>query len=284
MTQPAPPPPPEQGHAGAVITAAVIGLALIALESRVRQEVEDDITTAAAAFTLVVLAALTAIPVGIATGVGLMSWAYLHGALTKTVEGTRDKVDATVRAGYSAASEIALRNAAAELADSGYTVPADLPELGGTIDHISQDIDAMFGHAQTDLQNSIADAYDHDADVTDQRQSISAAISAAVARLRQRAQAAAGTAVHRGASDAQQAVYSDYANHVSGSLGKRWVVTSATPCGMCAALNGTVVALHSQFDHQATDVEKDLRPVWRDLYGPPRHPNCRCQVELVTLG
>lgn len=275
---------PEGDNAGTVIAAAAIGLALIALESRVRQEVEDDISTATAAFTLVVLAALASIPAGVATGVGLVSWALIHSSLSKTIDALRETVSVSVEAGYAAAANIALTRSQADLAAAGYEVPHTLPELGGTIDHIDRDVDTLFGHAQTDLQNSIAAAYVHDAALSDQRTAIGDAINAAVARLHQRAQAAAGTAVHRGASDAQQAIWNEYANHADTPLGKRWVVTSANPCGMCEALNGTVVALRSDFDHNASTNDKDLRRVWRDLLGPPRHPNCRCQVELVTLG
>jgi hypothetical protein len=68
-------------------------------------------------------------------------------------------------------------------------------------------------------------------------------------------------------------------------LMKRWRTTSTQPCGMCEALDGTMVGINGEFDHQATTDPRDLRPVWRNLAGPPRHPNCRCRLELVhTIG
>jgi hypothetical protein len=63
---------------------------------------------------------------------------------------------------------------------------------------------------------------------------------------------------------------------------KRWIVTSNDPCGMCEALDGTMVGVNGEFDHNATTSEKDYRRVWRNLLGPPRHPNCRCRLELVV--
>lgn len=284
MTQPAPPSPPEQDNSGAVVASAAIGLALVAVEARVRQEVEDDIELAMASLLLVVLSALAAIPAGIATGVGFMSWTYVYASLTRTITKTRGKVAATIQAGYTAAAQLALQHARADLAELGYTVPAEMPELGGAADHLVGDVDTMFGHAQAELQSGIAAGFDSATDLTGRRQAISESMQAIVDRLHQRAQAAAGTAVHQGASDAQQAIYAEYANHTGDILGKRWTVTSATPCGMCEPLDGTIVGLHSEFDRIATTDDKDLRPVWRNLFGPPRHPNCRCQVELVVLG
>lgn len=283
MTQP-PARPEQDDNTGAVVAATAIGLALVAVEARVRQEVEDGITLAFAAFLLVALSALGSIPAGIATGVGFMSWPFVYGSLTKTVTKTRERVAASIQAGYAAAAQIALRHAQADLADAGYDVPNVLPELDNTVDHILRDVDTMFGDTQTDIHGGVAAGFDSADDLAGRRGAVGDSIKAAVSRLHQRAQAAAGTAVHQGASDAQQAIYTEYANSVGQHLGKRWTTTSATPCGMCEALDGTVVDLGVEFDRSATTDDKDLRPVWRNLLGPPRHPNCRCQVELVVLG
>lgn len=283
MTQPAAPPP---SHADTVVAVAVIGLALIAVEARVRSEVDDDITAALVAYTALLLAALAAPGVAVTTGVQLMSRDDVHTGLVRTIGTLKTTVAANIEAGYQAAAHVALMKATADLKHDGYTVPAALPELGTTIDRILDDVDTMLGHAQTDVQNSVIAAFDGvqgpDADAA-RRLVIARAVDKATARLMQRAQAAAGTAVNQGSSDAQQAIYSRYRNDTGRpGLAKRWVVTAVDPCGMCEALNGAVVALDAEFDHDATTVDKDLRPVWRNLLGPPRHPNCRCQLELVT--
>jgi hypothetical protein len=279
--------PAAQDHTGAVVAAAVTGLALIAVEARIRQQVEDDIEVALAAFAVFLLAVLAAPGVIIATGVQLMSRDDVHNKLVATITATRTKVAATVESGYTAAAQVAQTKAAADLAHDDYDVPDDLPQLDPNLDQISRDIDTMFGHAQTDLQNSIIAGYDGvqgpDADPA-RKLVVERAIAQAKARLAQRAQAAAATGVYQGARDAQLAVYREYANTTSRQgLAKRWVVTATDPCGMCEALNGTIVALDAEFDHDATTTDKDLRPVWRNLLGPPRHPNCRCQLELVTI-
>lgn len=286
MTQPAPP-EAEQGVNGTTVVAvAVTGLALIAIEQRVRQEVEDDITAALAVFTayLTVVLASPAI-VGI-TGVQLLSRPDVHKRLTDSLAVAHSNTVATVRAGYTAATQLAQAQATTQLARAGYEVPEELPELDPSIDHILRDIDTMFGHAQTDIQNNIRAAFDgvdgEDAP-TARRLIVPEAVDRARNRLVNRASIAAGTAVHQGATDAQHAIHTEYQNSTGAHLAKRWVTTSATPCGMCEALNGTVVALGTEFDHYATTITKDLRPVWRNLSGPPRHPNCRCQLELVTL-
>lgn len=289
MTQPttaAPTTPPQQSHTGAIIAVAAVGLALVAVEARVRHQVEDDITTALAAFTVLLLAVLATPGVVIATGVQLMADPTVHAGLVKTITATKASVTASIETGYAAAAQVAHTKATADLAHDDYQVPTDLPPVDPSIDQIVQDLDAMFGHAQTDITNTVIAGFDgvqgSDADPA-RRLVAGKAVEQATARLQQRAAAAAGTAVNQGASDTQQGIYTQYQNSTGRVLGKRWVTTSATPCGMCEELNGSIVVVSAEFDHQATTNDKDLRPVWRTLYGPPRHPNCRCQLELVVL-
>ena len=280
MTQPA-----DQGDTGKIIAGATLGLALIAVETRVRQEVDDDIQAALQGIADVAVVTASTAPASVITGVGLLSLASLSQAITHNLAAARESVAASIQAGYAAAAQVALIKLTADLQHEGYDVPSVLPELGDTIDVILRDVDTMFGHAQTDLQNAIAAAFDgiQGPDAQSARLlAIKQAVTMAGARLANRAAAAAGTAVQQGATDAQQAIYSEFQSRIGiPGLMKRWVVTSITPCGMCAALDGTMVGINAQFDHNATVSEKDYRPVWRNLLAPPRHPNCRCQVELV---
>lgn len=280
MTQPSPLP---DSNTAQILAAAAIALALIEVERQVRQDVHDTIDTALAAFAAFLLLALAA-PAVVITGIALLSLATVHKALTSTIEATRGRVRATVNTAYTSAAQVAQAKVTADLAQHGYTVPSTLPELGTTRDTILRDVDTMFGHAQTDLQNTIRAAYDSTQDPNGRILAVRQAIDAATARLQQRAAAATSTAVYRGSTDAQQAIYTEFQNTTgTTNLYKRWRVTASDPCGMCAALNGTIVGINAEFDHTATTVDKDLRPVWRNLTGPPRHPNCRCQLELVRL-
>lgn len=270
MTQPQ---QPDGGGQG-VIAAAAIGLALIAVESKAREDVEDTIAAlykglAAAA----VLAASTA-PATVGTGLALISLVSFHDNLTRLIDTARIRVRTIISTAYTAASQVAYSHASNELGDDA---PRSIPELPGTLDALLRDVDTMFGHTQTDVQNTIVRSFD-----PANPAGISQVIIDADGQLKVRAQAAAGTAVHTGSNDTLQAVYGDY-QLLSGVAGlmKRWRTTSAQPCGMCQALDGTVVGINAEFDHNATTVDKDLRAVWRGLAGPPRHPNCRCQLELV---
>ncbi len=278
MTQPA---PPQQSNAG-VIAAAAIGLALIAVEAQVRQQVEEDIAVAVTATAAVLAAALaTALigPAAIASAVELLSQATVHNGIHNALETGRSRVRASIASGYTAGANVALARARQDLGDD-----IDMPELDPTLDVLSGDVDTMFRHAEADITNSVRVAYDGvqgpDADrlrpvVVDQ------AVQQAAARLQQRAAATAGTAVNQGAADAQQAIWTQYQNTHGGLVYKRWVVTASDPCAVCLALDGTLVAVSAEFDHDAGSDTRDWRPVWRNLLGPPRHPNCRCQLELV---
>lgn len=273
---------PVQGNTATVVATAAIALALIAVEAQTRQQVQDDISDAMATFIALLIVALATPALAITTGTELLSVAFVHEGLTTALSTAKTKVTTTVRTGYAAGAQVAQAKVSAELTTHGYTAPDALPELGTIEDALVQDIDTMFGHAQTDIQNSVRTAYDSTTGDDRRALAVKKAADAAETTLQNRAAASAGTAVQRGAADAQQALYNDYQVSTGvGGLMKRWRVTSTNPCGMCQALDGTLVGVNAEFDHNATTVAQDLRPVWRNLLAPPRHPNCRCQLELV---
>lgn len=271
MTQPT-----TQDGSGQVIAAAVIGLALIAIEAKVREDVEETIAALYKGLLATALLAAATAGATVLTGVALISLPFFHNGMTHMVNSARLKVRTSIQTAYAAAAQTAAQHVDDWL---GYT-SGKLPDLG-TTDTLLRDVDTMFGHAQTTFQNTVATSYDPRD--PDRIATLQAATDAAQARLRQRVIAAATTAVHRAATDAQQSIFSDYQN-TTGTPGlmKRWRTTSGEPCGMCRALDGTLVGINGEFDHNATTDDKDLRPVWRGLAGPPRHPNCRCQIELVV--
>jgi hypothetical protein len=161
-----------------------------------------------------------------------------------------------------------------------------MPELGDTIDRLLSDVDTMFGHAQSNVHNSIADAFDGVSGPNARAGRIvviNQAVKASAARISQRAQASAAVAVHAGSNEALRAIFDRYQTQYGvPGLMKRWRVMATDPCGMCRELDGTMVGINGEFDHNATENDKDYRRVWRNLLGPPRHPNCRCQLELVV--
>jgi hypothetical protein len=276
---------PQQADTGGgnLIAAAAIGLALIAIESQTRQQVQDATDTAFTTIAAVAVTTASTAPATVITGVALLSLTGMHTAITSNLTQAQQQIRAAITAGYTSAAHTTFAKLSAELGDGA---PTTLPPLGDNLDRLLSDIDTMLGHAHTDLQNSIAAAFDgiQGPNPTAARLvAIGQAVKASQARTGQRAQATAGVAVQAAETDVEQAVFDHYQNTTGiPGLMKRWVVASSNPCGMCEALNGTTVGVNAEFDHNATTDEKDYRRVWRNLIGPPRHPNCRCQLELVT--
>jgi hypothetical protein len=268
---------------GQVVAATAIGLALIAIEARVRQQVEDDISAAYATIAATAVLLASTAPATAFTGIALLSLPRFHQTLTTSLDTARRRVREQISSGYTAASQLAYTSTRADLNEDD--LPDAVPELGDNLDRLLSDIDTMFGHAQTDTQNGIADAFDGVQD-PDARSARLLAINQAALRsrdrLNQRAQASGTTAVHSGANDTLNVLFNHYQTETGiPGLMKRWRVTALDPCGMCDALDATMVGINAEFDHNATTNDKDLRRVWRNLPGPPRHPNCRCQLELV---
>lgn len=280
MTQPA---TTTDGGNGDILATAAVGLALIAIESKTREQVDQAITDAYATIGAVAVTAAATAPATVTTGIALLSLARLHTAITSNLDQARQQIRDAITAGYHAAANTALTNLQTEL---GEHAPDVLPELGDNLDRLLQDVDTLIGHGQSDLANTIADAFDgiHGDNPTPARLvALGQAVKNSQARTSQRAQANAAVAVQAGASDAEQAVFNHFQNEAGiAGLMKRWVTTSNDPCGMCEALNGTKVGVNAEFDHNATTNDKDYRRVWRNLLGPPRHPNCRCRLELVA--
>ncbi len=261
-----------------------LALALLALEVRARAEAAEQTekaTTGYAGYLAAVILAAEQVD-----GTTLLSRADLHQALTMLLGAARRNVIAILTAAYTAATEVARAATVKQLSDLGHDVPTELGDLGSTLTALLLDVDRAFGNAQTEIQNGVRAAFDG---VTGDDPSAArvlathAALRRAAATLRSRLSASMSTAVHQGARDAQTAIFANYAGmHSYVRVRKRWAVQSTDPCGMCAALDGTEVGVEEEFDRTATSEGTKLRPVYLDLQGPPRHPNCRCQIELVV--
>lgn len=261
--------------------------ALLALEQRVRARVIKLLARIVRALVKFLAGILRAIGHAVSGG-ELLSRHDFHTTLTGTLNTAQTEAEATTRAGYQAGAQLARITVAAELHHLGYEIPSDLPDLGGYLDALIVDERAAFGAALLDLQRSITDAHDGvqgDGDLAPVRLvTTRQAIDRATGRLGVRVLASAVNAVHRGYSDAQLALYAEFAEqHPGFALQKRWEVRSATPCTHCKALDGQIIDLTQQFDHTLTTDDTAPLKVYRDLHAPPRHPNCRCRLVLEIV-
>ncbi len=263
-----------------------LALALLAIEARVRDAVVEQIEKASRAYGGYLAAVLAS--GGITDGNALNSRADLHQALLMLLNAAQRNVSDQIRAAYTAAVQIARNALVDELSDLGHETGTDLGNLGSTLTALLLDVENSFGRARIEIQNGIAQAFDGVAGDNDQvttvRQlAVNAALTRAATRLRMRSVATVSTSVHQASRDAQTAMLRNYATiHGYATVSKRWRVTSDNPCGMCKALHGTVVGVTDEFNRNANSGTGKLRPVYLDLQGPPRHPNCRCQIELVV--
>ncbi len=263
-----------------------LALALLALEVRARTAVVEQIEKASKAYAGYLQAVIASEAVG--DGTALNSRADLDQALRMLFEAAQRNIEDTVQAAYTAATVLA-RNASVDQMNAlGHEVGDELGDLGGTEFALELDIQNSFGRARSEIQTGIQQAFDgvsagSDRTTAARQLAVNAALNRAVIRLRLRSVATVSVGVHQGAADAQNAIFRDYAQiHGYATVRKRWKVTSDKPCGMCKGLNNIEVGVLVEFDRTANVGPGKLRPVYLDLQGPPRHPNCRCQIELVV--
>lgn len=255
--------------------------ALLALERRVRSQIGTALDAVVVNFGAYLASVVHAGTTG--TGNELLSRQDVHNTLTTVLAGAQARIEDVTRTGYTAGSRLAKAVTAREFAPLGHDIPSQVPDLGGYLGAVLTDVRHAFGSVLFDIQESVRLAFDGvtgDAATPARVLTTNAALKRAVRRLGVHVNAAGGAALHRGYSDTQLALYDDYRRlNPFVVLRKRWAVTASDPCGTCAALDGTIVALGVEFDHTA-----DPRGigVYRDLHGPPRHPFCRCRLVLVA--
>lgn len=231
------------------------------------------------AYTAALRAALNANPT--ASIDEIISSPDVHRMLTDALAGASTAVQISIRAGYRGGQRHARTEAGAESARLGHDAEQATVEAA-FLDNILADVAVAFRAAGVDIVDSVRANDDSNADAAARIQAGSEATDRAVRRLSVRITAAAAVAVHRGYTDTQLAIYA----HLGAaapylSLRKRWVVTSTTPCPACSGLHDTAIGIDEEFDHDETDDPAFNPPrVYRDLQGPPRHPNCRCRIVL----
>lgn len=89
----------------------------------------------------------------------------------------------------------------------------------------------------------------------------------------------AGVASQRGYTDQLIWAYSEL-EEFGARVEKYWVANFVdnAPCPACTRLHGTSVGLHENFR-----IEDGEPGVYKNLIGPPRHPNCKCRLFIFTL-
>lgn len=99
----------------------------------------------------------------------------------------------------------------------------------------------------------------------------------ALRRAVYRIQLSAGVAAQRGYTDQTIAAYTELEDF-GYDLRKVWVANFVdnSPCPSCVGLHGTSVGLHEYFRDETGP------SIYRDLMGPPRHPNCRCKLVILV--
>lgn len=252
--------------------------ALAALEHRVRQRILRALAGVVSHTAVALNTAARAAPN--ATANELFSRSDVHQAITAELSRAARTIDAAVRAGYIAGAKLGDAEARAALRKLGHLVVRAIPDGGDYLDAVSIDIARALDSGLLDIQNTASAAIDGVGGHARllRRLTIHAALRRVARRLYVRASAAAAVAVHRGFSDAQASAWDGYAGvNPFVRLVKTWHVFGPNPCPSCLALNGTSVGVNEQFDRSAGAPGRILS-VYRDLYRPPRHPNCRCKL------
>jgi hypothetical protein len=254
--------------------------ALAAVEHRVRQRVARALAGLANQATASVVAAMRANPN--ATGAELVSDAGVHTALTQALATARAATSAAVAAGHAASAKLGTASARAALREVGHTVPGGLGADEGLLANIEADLTRAFAGALLDLQRVITDAVDGvrgtSGAVGARTMTVHAAIRRAARRLAVRTSGAASMSVQHGFEDTKAAAWTGYAgvNPYVRAV-KTWQVRGDNPCPACLALDGTTIAIDAQFDRSAGAPAR-VTAVYRHLFTPPRHPNCRCRL------
>ncbi len=253
--------------------------ALTALEHRVRQRVLRSLGGVVSHISVALTTAARARPN--ASAAELLSSPDVHQVVTAELARASTTVQAAVQAAYTAGAKLGDAQARVELRKLGHTVTGSLPDGGEYLEAVRGDIERAFSSGLLDVQNTITEAFDG---VTGRRAgllrrlTVHAALRRVARRLNVSASAATMVAVSRGYADAHGAAWADYTEtNPYVKLVKTWHVRGPNPCASCRALNGTTVGIDGQFDRTAGAPERIL-PVYRDLYRPPRHPQCHCRV------
>ena len=247
---------------------------LATIEAKVRASIDAQLRELTSTYMVAYQTAVADTPR--AAGVQITSRADLNTAMTAALTEAQTAVEAHVRAGWLAASALALHD------DAG-TYTTDVRALTETafLKSVLDDIGKAFAVAALVIVAMVRDSHDRSTDIVPgsaRLALIRQTVDGAVRRLTVSTNAAISVAVYRGYTDMQLAMHAEFGETYLGWK-KRWLTTSAEPCPACVALDGTTVGVDEAFDADATSDPTFIPPrVYQDLLGPPRHPNCKCRI------
>lgn len=215
---------------------------------------------------------------------------------------TRDQALGTMRSalvqGFAHGAQMGTDHAAAALKAAGID-PTGIDPGGRFIQSALTDFAARLDQGREQIVGSVTSAYAQVGPVLSYQQggaSTNVPHDTAIARWDAARTQADKTARATGRSAADHSRYAAHEGYSQAQLAqvpagmavkKMWVANFAQdpkrgPCLTCIALHGTVVGLHEQFPHGLTYAKKPLGVYQGVLAGPPRHPNCRCRLVLIT--
>lgn len=178
----------------------------------------------------------------------------------------RFRLERVVRSSYRASGAIAREHArrASELPD---WVPADQTFITPYLDSLRADV-------RRNLREYGA--------VRARKSATPEEVDKARRRALLRIKHSAGVATTRGYTDGLIEAYSELEDF-GFRLRKVWLANfvNNTPCRYCRALHGSQVGLRETFRVQVRGGTR--LAVYRDLQGPPRHPQCKCYIVILTI-
>jgi hypothetical protein len=207
-------------------------------------------------------------------GVHLTSDLELNQELQQTLGTAQTRVTSSIRAGWIAAAALALKDSQAQ--DKAAGAPGDF------LDAVLSDVANAFAVAGLAIIAAARDTHDEGRDLTPTARLllVRKAVEDAVRRLSVSTGSAAAVTVRRAYHDTQIQVAAT-SNTDQLTWVKKWRVNSLNPCPACAALHGTIIGISEDFDGKAsTDSTFKVPAVYHNLAGPPRHPNCKCSIDI----
>lgn len=196
-----------------------------------------------------------------------------------------------IKAAFVSASALGQQAIQSDLSKLGVSAGTPEPLDMAYLNHVLEDLDRNIVAAAEQVVQATIAAWDqplpasyHEGGTStnplrDQSKNRAAAVAKALDKIRADAQLrtelGASVVAQRSFSDAQEAsLKSALAVNPGAHLRKIWLAQfkGNNPCPSCAELHGTIVEVGEEFPHGSFNL-----PVYRDLMGPPRHPNCRCR-------
>jgi len=230
----------------------------------------------------------------------ILTRADLQRTLTTSMDGLRRQAVGRIRSSWFYGSDLATDHVNEEIdrLTGGFRLRrsrADDSYLEGLVDDVNTNIDSLTnallqraeqiyeeqgGYLQHELESKNVRKAKASRIASLLKDSLTLSAQRAGIRVAYGSQVAAA----RGFTNQQIAAYARMAAQ-DPSTRKVWVANflNNNPCDMCWALHGVSLPIGQSFDPYATFGRRVVR-TYRDLIGPPRHPNCQCRLVVTREG